>query len=126
MTGSACRSTPRGWRRAASSGHLRPMAWLESRPPVDVGKPDIHDHEIDLTGLGGLYALGSIVDHDRLEFLKQCELLDQRLAQLGVVVHDQDFAGIRHSSALRTGISPGTALREIEHSGVKEQADLLR
>src|SRR5207249_9451700 len=31
MTGSACRSTPRGWRRAASSGHLRPMAWLESR-----------------------------------------------------------------------------------------------
>jgi hypothetical protein len=33
-------------------------------------------------------------------------LLDQRLAQLGVIVHDQDFAGIRHSSALRTGISP--------------------
>jgi hypothetical protein len=36
----------------------------------------------------------------------QRKLLDQRLAQLGVVVHDQDFAGIRHSSALRTGISP--------------------
>src|SRR6516162_60148 len=33
-------------------------------------------------------------------------LLDQRLAQLGVVVHDQDLAGIRHSSALRTGVSP--------------------
>jgi hypothetical protein len=28
------------------------------------------------------------------------------LAQFGVVVHDQDLAGIRHSSALRTGISP--------------------
>src|SRR6184192_576365 len=67
-------------------------------PTSTGGKPDIHDHEIDLTGLGGLYALGSIVDRDRLEFLKQCELLDQRLAQLGVVVHDQDFAGIRHSS----------------------------
>ena len=29
---------------------------------------------------------------DRLEFLVQRELLDQRLAQLGVVVDDQDFA----------------------------------
>jgi hypothetical protein len=54
---------------------------------------------------------------DGLEFLKQCELLDQRLAQLGVVAYDQDFAGICHSSALMTDISPGTALREIEHSG---------
>jgi hypothetical protein len=35
----------------------------------------------------------------------QRELFDQRLAQLGVVVHDQNLA-IRHSSALRTGISP--------------------
>jgi hypothetical protein len=42
----------------------------------------------------------------RKEFLVQRELLDQRLAQLGVVVHDQDLAGIRHSSALRTGVSP--------------------
>jgi DNA-binding transcriptional MerR regulator len=36
----------------------------------------------------------------------QRELLDQRLEQLGVVVHDQDLAGIRHSSALRTDVSP--------------------
>src|SRR6185295_2442131 len=50
--------------------------------------------------------LGSVVDRDRLEFLVQRELLDQRLAQLGVVFHDQDLAGIRHSSALRTGVSP--------------------
>jgi hypothetical protein len=35
----------------------------------------------------------------------QRKLLDQRLSQLGVVVHDQDFAGIRHSSALRTSVS---------------------
>jgi len=67
-------------------------------PPVDVRKPDIHDHEIDLPSLGGLYALGSVVDRDRLELLMQRELLDQRLAQFGVVVHDQDLA-IRHSSA---------------------------
>ena len=67
-------------------------------PPVDVRKPDIYDHEIDLPSLGGLYALGSVVDRDRLELLMQRELLDQRLAQFGVVVHDQDLA-IRHSSA---------------------------
>jgi hypothetical protein len=28
------------------------------------------------------------------------KLLDQRLAQFGVIVHDQDLAGIRHSSPL--------------------------
>src|ERR1700679_1374025 len=31
MTGSACRSMPSGWRRAASSGHRRPTAWSRSR-----------------------------------------------------------------------------------------------
>ena len=92
--------------------------------PVDVGQADIHDHEIDLSGLGGLHALGAVVDRDRLEFLVQRELLDQRLAQLGIVVDDQDFAGVRHSSPLDRR-RPGTALREVEHSGVKEQAGLL-
>ena len=32
MTVSACRSTPKGWRRDALSGHCRRTAWLESRP----------------------------------------------------------------------------------------------
>jgi IS66 Orf2 like protein len=32
MTVSACRSTPNGLRRDASSGPLLPMVWLESRP----------------------------------------------------------------------------------------------
>jgi hypothetical protein len=31
----------------------------------------------------------------------QPELLDQRIAQLGVVVHDQDLADIRHSCSPR-------------------------
>ena len=34
------------------------------------------------------------------EFLVQRKLLDQRLAQFGIVVDDQDLAGIRHQSAL--------------------------
>jgi hypothetical protein len=71
--------------------------------PVDIGKTDIHDHEIDLPGLGGLNPFGPVVDRDRLEVLMQRELLDQRLAQLGIIVHDQDLAGIRHSSAPRPG-----------------------
>ena len=41
-----------------------------------------------------------------LELLVQRKLLDQRVAQLRVVVDDQNFAGIRHSEAL--GGSRGT------------------
>ena len=56
-----------------------------------------------------------------LELLVQRELLDQRLAQFGIVVDDQDLAGIRH------GIASGAApqLREVEHSGEKAQAPAL-
>ncbi len=73
--------------------------------PVDVGKPDIHDHEIDLAGLGRLHALRAVVDRDRFEFLMEGELLDQRLAQFGIIVDDEDLAGIRHSLEV-----PGPAL----------------
>ena len=63
---------------------------------VDVGQPDIHDDEVDLTGFGGLHALAAAVDGERFELLMQGKLLDQRLAQFGVVVDDQYLAGIRH------------------------------
>src|ERR1700748_2366187 len=59
--------------------------------------------------LAALHPLGAIVDRDRFEFLVQRELLDQRLAQFGVVVHDQDLAGIRHSSAPESA-SPRTGV----------------
>ena len=64
---------------------------------VDIGQADIHDHEVDLAGLGGLHALGAVFGRDDFEFLMQRELLDQRVAQLRIVVHDQDLADIRHS-----------------------------
>ena len=70
-------------------------------PPVDVGQPDVHDDQVDMTVLGGLQALGCGVDGPRLEFLVQRELLHQRGAQFGVIVDDEDFAGIRHD------LSPG-------------------
>ena len=66
--------------------------------PVDVGQADIHDHQVDVPGLGGLHALGAGIDRDRLEFLVQRELLDQRLAQLGIVIDDQDLADVRHAA----------------------------
>jgi hypothetical protein len=55
----------------------------------------------------------------------QRKLLDQRLAQLGIIIHDQDFAGAGHSVEPLDRRRPGAALREVEHSGVKEQAGLL-
>ena len=60
-----------------------------------------------------------------LELLVQRELLHERLAQLRVVVHDQDLATIGHSSAPGAAASRQGALGGIEHSGVKEQAGLL-
>ena len=67
-----------------------------SLAPVDVGQAHVHDHEIDLAGLGGLHAFGSVLGRDRLEFLMQGELLDQGVAQFGVVVDNQNLSDIRH------------------------------
>ena len=65
---------------------------------IDVGQPDIHDHEVDLAGLGGLHAFGAGIGRDGFELLVQRELLDQRVAQFRIVIDDQDFAGIRHGT----------------------------
>ena len=62
-----------------------------------------------------MYALGSIVDRDRLEFLVQRELLNECGAQLGVVIHNQYLAAIGHA------LAPGQG--EVDHSTGKEQAD---
>ena len=37
--------------------------------------------------------LGAAIDRDGLEFVMQRDLLHQGLAQIGVVIDDQDFAG---------------------------------
>jgi hypothetical protein len=65
---------------------------------IDIGQADIHDHQVDLPGLRGLYPFGAGIGRNGLEFLVQCELLDQRIAQFRIVVDDQDFAGIRHET----------------------------
>ena len=63
---------------------------------VHVGQPDVHDHQVDLAAFGRLHRLGAAVDRGRLELLVQSELFDQRVAQLGVVVDDQNGALVRH------------------------------
>ncbi len=63
---------------------------------VHVGQPDVHDHQVDLAAFGRLHPLGAAVDRDGVELLVQRQLLDQRLAQLGIVVDDQDGASIGH------------------------------
>ena len=46
---------------------------------VDVGQADIHDHQIDLSRLGGLHALAAILDRDSFKLPVQRQLLGQRV-----------------------------------------------
>ena len=62
-----------------------------------------------LPGLGGLHPLGAVVDRDRFELLMERKLLDQRLAQFGVVIDDQDLAGVGHR-CLRNGSPRGAGV----------------
>ena len=63
---------------------------------VGVGQADIHQHQIGRIGLGGAGALGAGIDGGSLELFVQRQLLHQRIAQIGIVIHDQDLAGIGH------------------------------
>jgi hypothetical protein len=66
--------------------------------PVHVGQADVHDHEIHMAVAGGLHALRTGIDRLGVELLVQCELFDQRVAQLGVVIDDQDFPRVGHKA----------------------------
>ena len=63
---------------------------------VDVGQADIHDHKIDLSLLGYLHALGAILCRGSFKLLVQRKLLRQRIAQLGIIVDNENLTGIRH------------------------------
>ena len=53
-----------------------------------------------MAGLGDLHALGAALARDRLELLVERELLDERVAQFGVVVDDQNLSAIGHCAGL--------------------------
>ena len=65
---------------------------------VDVGQPHIHEHQVDLAALGRLHPLGAAVDRDGVELLVQRQLLDQRFAQFGIVIDNQDGTLVGHRS----------------------------
>jgi hypothetical protein len=63
---------------------------------VDVGQAHVHDHEIDLSNLGGLNALSAALDRNDIEFLVHRQLFHQRRAQFGVIINNENFPCIRH------------------------------
>ena len=65
-------------------------------PPVGIGQSDIHQDEIGGVGLGRAGTLGAGIDGGSFELVVQRQLLHQRIAQIVVVIHDQDLAGIGH------------------------------
>jgi hypothetical protein len=76
---------------------------------VHVGQADVHDHQIHMAVARGLHALRAGIDRLGVELLVQRELLDQRVAQLGVVIDDQNFPRVGHQR-LR-GRNPYTVAR---------------
>ena len=67
-----------------------------SDSPIDIGQSDVHDHQVDLSVFGGLDAFRAAVHRNGIKFLVQRQLLDERVAQFGVVVDDQDRSFIGH------------------------------
>ena len=78
---------------------------------VGIRQPDIHQHQIGSIGFGGAGALGAGIDGGGLELVVQRQLLHQRIAQIGIVIHDQDLAGIGHGyNPLGAAVASGGAL----------------
>src|SRR5690606_14875409 len=63
---------------------------------VHVRKPDIHQHEIDMAVAEDFGHLRRVCGRERLELPVQGELLPERLAQIGIVVDDENLARRRH------------------------------
>jgi hypothetical protein len=88
-------------------GALKPfLRRMRGLAPVDVRQADIHDHEIDLAGLAACTPLVPLSTATEIKLLMQRKLLDQCVAQFGIVIHDQDFSGIRHRKRALARISP--------------------
>jgi hypothetical protein len=80
---------------------------------VSVGQADIHQHEIGRIRFRGAGALGAGVDCRSLELVMQRELLHQCVAQICIVIHDEDLASIGHGYILGVGTEEQSALRQL-------------
>jgi hypothetical protein len=82
---------------------------------VHVRQADVHNGEVDLAGFRFLQTLGAGLDRNGVEFLVQRQLLDQRGAQLVVVLNDQNRALVRHCPLF------ARLLTSFEHPAAKAQ-----
>jgi len=64
--------------------------------PVHIGQADIENRQIGRLPARGCDALASRSSLDDDEFLVQRELFGQRHAKVRIVIHDQNFADLRH------------------------------
>ena len=82
---------------------------------VDVGQADIHDHQIDLSRLGGLHALAAVLGRDSFKLLVQRKLLRQRVAQFGIIVDNENLDAYSASipTLTATCATPARARRSV-------------
>jgi len=80
---------------------------LDGVAAVDVGQADVHDHEIGRRVRDRRQRRLGRLDSLDLKLRMQGDLLDQRAAQVGVVVHDQDSPRLAHGGTLPTALSGG-------------------
>jgi hypothetical protein len=72
---------------------------LDRRASIEIGQAHIHDDEVEAVGLdAGLRGTGGF-DRRDVEVAVDAELLDQRLAQVQIVLDDEKPADIRHQRA---------------------------
>ena len=69
---------------------------LDRLAPVEVGQPDVHDDEVRRLRLDRMKRRFRRLDRLDLKLGMQRELLDQRLTQVGVVIHDQQSPRLGH------------------------------
>jgi hypothetical protein len=89
---------------------------------VDVGQADIHDHQIDLSRLGGLHALAAVLRRDSFKLLVQRKLLRQRVAQFGIIVDNENLTRIRHQFRPPQPLAPMVILP----ADIKSIKDIIR
>ena len=63
---------------------------------VDIRQAHVHNNQIDLSGLGGLYSFAAVLGRDDFEFLVQRELFGQRISQFRIVIDNENLTRIRH------------------------------